>query len=264
MDAGKTPRPGTPDAQQGRDCVRTVPAGGEVTQKILHEATAPFEQFYRKYPAQGMFRPDLTQDNPFSFEMGAYRVPESQWLFIFDIRADVYRPSGVAAGDTVPVVPRALSNFLGFSLTVNGKTQGNLDFNLEPSPVNLTGSLAYPGGTGVNQIIQTPYGPQVVPTQLSNLAQFQQAAAGRFATASGQGTALQPQRPDRYGARNLPFTLYAKSNETVSVKCVVWRPLPVPVAFFEYSVSGLLIPSNVAYEIMNSAKYPQSNSESIR
>jgi hypothetical protein len=233
---------------QKGDTVRVAMAGGDVLSLTLPDSTPPFEQLYRKQPAEGMFDAGVSPSNPFVFEMGAFSVPSRMTLLVYDIRADIYRFSGFDAGDTLPVDSRRFSSFLGYDITVDGRRQGNLSFQLDPTPIVNSSQVAFASNT---------FGT-------ANSAQTVAARFGQFAGASAAAQALQPQRPTRYGAENLPFTLIAKSNQTVQVRCVIFRPLLSPVAFFEYSIGGLLVPESWSDTILNWSKYPQDNKESQR
>jgi len=252
------------DTQRGFDGTRVMAAGGNTAAQLLHPTTAPFERLWRKLPSPGMFDPSVSPANPYSITLGAYRVPDNEMLAIFDLSGGVYRCSGNVPGDTEPVAPRALSSLMGFSLTIDGRTQGNIQYQLEPGPINVQSNPAFSGGVGLNYNVQTLYGTLSAPFQQANIGEFQQAASDSYANASGPGTSTQPQRDGRYGARDIPFTLYADAGQTVAVKAIVWRPMPVPIAFLEYTIQGLLIPQNSLKEILNAWKYPQRNGESIR
>lgn len=254
--------PPRPDGHRGVE--RVSIAGGLANQLMLHPSTIPFDRLWRRTPSPGMTSGALSPEKPFWCELGAYKVPDNMMLLIFDTRPDVYRPSGVAVGDAFPVISRSLSNVLGFTLTVDARVQGNIEFQLQPAPVVMSSQQAYPGGTGFNQAVQTVYGTVQQPSQFINSTQLALAQAGAFAGAAGSGLATQPQCPDRYGARDLPFTLYAESGQTVQSRCVVWQPLPIPIAFIEYRCSGLLIPQNIAKQMLEAVKYPQDNPEQIR
>lgn len=262
---GAIPTPGrAPSPQRGFDGNRTLPSGGGVLSNLLPPVTVPFEQLYRKQASNAMFSPDVSQVKHFTFEMGAYQVPANMTLLITDLRADLYRYSGVAVGDAVPVASRSLSNCLGFSLLVGQQTKGDITFELEPVPVVTQAQQAFPGTIGLPTTIQTAYGPVQGSFQADNLASFAVAQAGKFANAAGPGNAMQPQRPTRYGAANMPFTLYAYSGDVVQVKASIWKPLTLPIAFLEYSYSGILVPESQLREWCEGIKYPQKDADGIR
>ena len=52
------------------DVNRVIQAGGRLATEILPESLIPFEQLYRRQPAEGMFDPGVSPARPFVFEMG--------------------------------------------------------------------------------------------------------------------------------------------------------------------------------------------------
>jgi hypothetical protein len=209
------------------DSQRVMLAGGDLFSLTLHPSVIPFEQLYRRLPEEGMFDPSVSPTNPFVFELGAYRVPERMTLGLYDLRPDIYRLSGVDPGDFVPVEARRFGSIMGFQLTVDQRQAGNTVFQLDPIAIQRTSQQAF----------QPPIGPDIQPVAAFNIA-----AANSFAGVAGAGTGLLPQRPTRYGALDLPFTLFARSGQTVQVRCVIFRPLPSPIAFIEYDIAGVLLP----------------------
>ncbi len=207
-------------------------AGGALNTLLVHPEITPFEQLYRRLPSEGMFLPGVSPERPFVFELGAFRVPDTFDLLLFDLRPDIYRFSGVDAGDTVPVEARRFSSIMGFEVTVDQRHLGNVRFELDPIAIQTTTQAFAPEirSTEFSQVLQTPP------------ARFNIAAANSFANAAGAGLSLLPQRPYRWGPLSVPFTLYVRSGQTVQVRCVVFRPIPSPIAFIEYDIGGLLIP----------------------
>ena len=256
--------PGGIDPRRGLDGTRVTLAGGNTAAQMLHPSTMPFERLYRKLPLSGMFSSNTTPSNPFSVTLGAYRVPSNMQLAIFNVSGNIFVPNGVVVGDVQPIAPQSLATTLGYAITIDGATPGNVQFQLEPSPILPTAAPGFPGGTGLTNPVQTPYGTLQVPFDQANEDQFSQSHSDNFGNAGGPGNATQPQRTDHYGAPNVPFTLYADAGQLVSVRAIIWRPIAVPIAFIEYSVQGLLFAQNPLREVLNSVKYSQSNAENIR
>lgn len=218
----------------GCDAQRVQIAGGALGTLLVHPMVESFEQLYRRLPEEGMFAPDVSPERPFAFELGAFKPPAGFDLLLFDLRPDIYRFSGVDPGDTVPVESRRFSSILGFEITIDQKHPGNVQFQLDPIPI---------------QREQQAFTPQIVPGFSGGEAatsvpqsRFDIAASSSFSNAAGAGLALMPQRPTRYGPLSIPFTLYVRQNQTVQVRCVVFRPIPSPIAFVEYDIAGLLLP----------------------
>ena len=222
----------------GCSAERVQLAGGFLNTLMVHPEMTPFEQLYRRQAEEGMFLPGVSPETPFAFELGAFTVPDNFCLLLFDLRPDIYRFSGIDAGDTIPVEARRFSSILGFQITVNQRQPANLLYQLDPVPIQT-----FP---------EAFTGPQVtlgeLPPALANAigvqngSRFNIAASTSFAQASGAGDQLQPQRPTRYGALSIPFTMYIRSKQTVQVRCVIFQPVPSPIAFIEYDIAGLLIP----------------------
>lgn len=207
-------------------------AGGALNTLLVHPMVSPFEQLYRRLPSEGMFSAGVSPERPFVFELGAFRVPDTFDLLLFDLRPDIYRFQGVDPGDTVPVENRRFSSLMGFELTVDQRHLGNVRFEIDPIPIQQTTQAFAPEirSSEFSQVLNTPP------------AKFNIAASNSFANAAGAGLSLLPQRPQRYGALSVPFTLYVRSGQTVQVRCVIFRPIPSPIAFVEYDIAGLLLP----------------------
>jgi len=237
---GEAPPP-APYPGEGSTCgaARVQLAGGALNTLLVNPEVVPFEQLYRRLPEEGMFLDSVNPEEPFAFELGAFRVPSTFTLLLFDLRPDIYRFSGVDAGDTVPVEARRFSSIMGFQISVDQRQPGNLLYQLDPVPIQafqqaFTQPLA-------------PGNPEIPPALLAALgaangSRFNIAAASNFASAAGAGTSLLPQRPTRPGAASIPYTLYARSGSTVQIRCVIFNPIPSPIAFIEYDIAGLLVP----------------------
>jgi hypothetical protein len=208
---------------------RTQLAGGLLTSLIQHPSTLAFERLYRRLPEEGMFDSSVTPQNPFTFELGAFQVPGSFSLLLFDLIPNIFRFSGLDPGDFIPIERERFSSILGFSLTVDQRFVGNVEFELDPIPIQRQALQAFKTTNTIN--------PQ------ATIADFAIGRANSFANSAAAATGLLPQRPRRYGAPSIPFTLIANSSQTVQASCVVFRPIPTPIAFIEYSISGLLLPS---------------------
>lgn len=225
----------------GCDAQRVQIAGGALSQLVVDPSITPFERLYRRLPEEGMFSQAVNPDNPFAFELGAFTVPETFSLLLFDLRPDIYRFSGIDAGDFMPVEARRFASRLGFQITVDQRQPGQLDFQLDPIAIQTTQQaftrIAPPsqiGGEG-----------DIAPASVFNIAR-----SNSFAGAAGAGTSLMPQRPTRYGPQSVPFTLHVRSTQTVQLRCVVYQPIPSPIAFIEYDIAGMLMPSKVMDELM--------------
>lgn len=231
-------RIGEDGATPGCGASRVHLAGGALNSLLVNPEVVPFEQLYRRLPEEGMFLDSVTPETPFVFELGAFRVPQTFCLALFDLRPDIYRFSGVDPGDTVPVEARRFSSVMGFQISIDQAQPGNINFQLDPVPIQtFTQAFTQPQA----------FDPELSPAVAAALgaaqgSRFNIGAASNFASAAGAGTSLLPQRPTRYGPLNAPFTLYVRSAQTVQIRCVIFQPIPSPIAFIEYDIAGFMMP----------------------
>jgi hypothetical protein len=205
-------------------------AGGALNTVMVDPMFTPFEQLFRSLPEQGMFDPDVSPSRPFAFEMGSFRVDTNMALLVFDLRPDVYRWSGVDAGDYIPVEARRFSASMGFDFWVDQRhSLANVQYQLDPQPIDWAGTQAFAPNPGSTDLFTS----------------LDISAAQSFASVAGAGTSLLPQRHQRFGAQNVPFMLLARSSQTVQLRCVIFHPIPSPIAFVEYSISGMLVPEQI-------------------
>lgn len=261
------PRPDPAAAAGPCSADRVVVAGGFTTQLLAHPSFVPLEFVFRDLPNEAVFSASSEQN--FSFELGAIAVPSTMVLALCDFSFAVHRLQGMAAGDTIPLEPERLSTIMGYDLVVDEYRKGNLRFELDPVPISdepeaytppltagtiAAGTGANPGGTGAVNITDTlPTIPQFAassPPQLPTENAFNQANFVRSASPSGSGLSTLPQRRGRYGARDLPFTIFVQSNQRVSFRVVIFKPIPIPLAFFEVSAAGFFFPANVMADIL--------------
>jgi hypothetical protein len=213
-------------------------AGGALNTLLVHPEVTPFERLYRREPEEGMFLDTVSPENPFTFELGAFRAPDTFTLLLFDLRPDIYRFSGVDPGDTLPVEARRFSSIMGFQVSVDQRQPGNIEYQLDPAPIqNFPQAFTPPVGLASEL---PPALARAVGAR--NNSRFNLAASSSAASASGAGSSLLPQRPTRYGALSIPFTLYIRPGSTFQVRCVIFNPIPSPIAFIEYDIAGLMIP----------------------
>src|SRR5882724_3320086 len=98
--------------------------GGELLGYVQSEQLLYFEQLYRVLPPKGFSK--ATPNKPVTFVMGAFRVPRSQVLVIEDYSFDIFRFSGIAAGDFLPLEENRLATQVGWDIRVNEKRPGSL------------------------------------------------------------------------------------------------------------------------------------------
>jgi hypothetical protein len=230
-------------------------AGGLLNSLLVHPNVTPYERVGRRIPVSRLYSPALNPQLPVVMEIVADRVPQTFALLVLGLRADIYRNVGVDVGDTIPVEERRFSSICGFQFLINDRTPANIEYQLEPAPGNQSVQFAFqpqiyssfgasmPSFNGEGSMQLLP-GENTPPP-----AFFEKQRASEFAAASGVGLATQPQRTTRYGALDVPFTVTIESGQTWTAKFIAWRRFPTPIAFIEYSVTGLLIPNTWVKQI---------------
>lgn len=210
---------------------RITLAGNQILSLVTPDLVTPVERVYRRNPLAGTYT--ATPSRPFTFELGAFTVPKQKVLVVLDYRFGIYVPSGIVPGDVEELQDRRLSVSVGWDFKIIEKRDQDLAYQLEPIDPALLTQLNAPGnnpgfipGSGVSQ--PSPY---VFQSQNSN----------NFASATGSALSTQPQRHRRDAQLTMPFTYAAMENQRVNLSCVVFRPIPIPVAFFESEFSGFLM-----------------------
>lgn len=220
-----TPQPG---AGIRVGTVRAQQPGGELMSYVPSEGVLWFEQLYRVLPPDGMYA--ATPSKPLTFGMGSFKVPESMVLVIIDYSFDIYRFTGLGAGDFVPIEPSRLSTQVGWDIAVNNNRPANLNMNILPKEQSQM-QQAFAPKPGVNQ----------PPQQW----QFDQVRASQNQVAASPGLSLLPQRRHRSGMVPLSNTYMARSNSVLTVSCSVLNQIPLPIGFFEANIVGTLLQQNV-------------------
>jgi hypothetical protein len=207
--------------------------GGDVLRELLHPAFVPFERLFRVLPEDAWFDPSVSPRRPISFELGSFEVPDNQHLWMYDYEFAVYRLSGMDPGDIVRLEEYRLSAVLGFDVTFSGRRPDNIAYELDPVPVSVTRGAFDQGGSA------------------PAAGAFNKAAANSFAATASPGTALLPVRTRRMGARQTPFTLVARTRDRVALSCVIFRPVPLPVAAIEGIMAGFLVHTQMSQELIH-------------
>ncbi len=235
---GGVPARPSPGAGIRVPTVRAQTPGGELMKYVPQQGLVWFEQLYRVLPPEGMY--NAVPNKPITFGMGSFRVPQSMVLVVIDYAFDIYRFSGASADDYLPIEERRLSTQVGWDININNQRPGNLDFQLIPK---------------VPSQMQQAFAAKVGPGQPPQQWQFDAVRASQQQVAAGPGLALLPQRPQRESLVPLSNTYVAKSSETLTVACSIINKIPIPIAFFEANIWGVLLPQNV-YQYYQEAGVP--------
>lgn len=225
-------RPNSYEGKFGSVCSseRVVLTGGQLVSYLTPDSIVPLEFVFRRLPADGVFT--ATPKNPFQFEMGQFLVPPNMGFVLLDYNFDIYRPSGAAAGDFVPLEENRLSTQVGWDLQSNGNRQGNYRFEVNPIPPANNSS-----GTS-NRNGYVPPGDPVFATE----DQFEAARFTQAANPVGDALSLMPQRHHRQGLLHVPAPWVLHTSSVLTASCRIMRGIPIPIGFFECGIFGILIP----------------------
>jgi hypothetical protein len=219
-------------------------AGNKIGTLVMPDSITPLERLFRRLPVEGTLT--ATPDRPFSFELGAIDVPQQMSLVLLDYRWAIHVPSGLAVGDTRELEDRRLSLQVGYDVKFTDARKDNLLFEIDPStPSEATTTFA--SGSNAGSIP----GNGVGGVSASVFDRLRGINAGKNRPA---GSSSRPQRHRRDSQLDMPFTYVVNELKRVNFEVTVFRPLPLPVSFFEVEVSGFLIGQNAIQEFMQSVK----------
>lgn len=250
------------------DSTRVHLAGGEVVSKLLAKSFMPFERLYRKEVPAGAYL-NASANSQVTWELGAFAVPDNQALIVADYRFAAYR-LGAASGDPIPLEPERLSTSLGYIIGGRSMAQLNAQLQLIPTPPQGQQQQV------LNQnALQVPWSPLPTPTGLAlsfgfgltgpssqpagsfpgypeNPTVFNQAAGA--VPSPSTGSPVLPQTSVRVGARDMPFTLYFESSDSVQLLATVYKPLSTPLAYVEGQIGGFLVNGNTLEALLQGVR----------
>jgi hypothetical protein len=138
---------GAPRApSQACNATRVIQAGGDLVALLLHPSVTPFERIWRRLPSEGIHL--ATRARPFTFEVGAYRVPGNMALLVAEYKFDVFRFNGASPWDMVPMETRRLPLSVGYDLNFDQYRKGNLQVEILPVPAPTQQEAFTPTPTG--------------------------------------------------------------------------------------------------------------------
>jgi len=222
--------------------IRVQLAGGQLMNLAQHPTVISTERLFRKLPTDGIFT--ATPVRPFTVELGSFRVPENMLLLLFDWRFDVYQPTGTIVGDVEPIADRSLALSIGHDVVFSDHHTANIQYQITPNvpkpsqiayAPSLTGGLVVPGEHGLPSAAQAQF-------------DLQSAFNTQMTTSAG---ALLPQRHRRDVQPQMPFTYVVESNANLTLRTIVLKKIPIPIAFFEGEFSGILIGSNAMRDYLD-------------
>jgi hypothetical protein len=249
----------------GCDATRVVPVGGELASLLLHPSVTPVERIYRRLPSDGIYI--ATQSRPFTFEMGAIRVPPQMVLAVAEYKFDVFRFYGGSPWDMVPLETRRLPLSLGYDLNFDQYHKGDIKVEILPVPPSTQQDAFNPLPTGGTVTSGNAINPldlmgQSTPNAIPAVATVYDTTfasgpnAGELSKTSvdtvGAGNALMTQSQEAaQGPSRFPFTFYARENQAVQLRIAVFGVIPIPIAFFEARLAGYLLPMNMLDTMLN-------------
>ena len=211
--------------------------GGATVDDLLHPAFQMVDHLFRALPEDSWFDPNVSPSRPIQMELGVFTVPKGTAFWMFDYEFRIFRMSGVDPGDFIPAEDGRFGGVMGFDLNFSGRRMSDLLFQLDP----------------VSVLTQRPTF-ELFPFRIGDIAssaQFNRSAAQSFAANASPGLSLLPVQLQRYGPRNGPFTLIAPEGTQVSLNCVIFKPVPSPLATIQGSTRGYLIHTQVSSELIN-------------
>lgn len=219
--------PGTSAASSPRPQLVSVPPMGAVYGLVQHPMFAAYERQFRKEPDANFYTP---QQGGFKFEVGGLRAPKQHALLLTGYKIEAARLSGVTPGDTQLVEPGRLSTVWGFDLRVAGIRDRNCQYELEPVPIQA-------GQQATETIPATG--------RVGKDSKYVRDRAAQYAVPGGAGRSLLPFRAARYGSPQGPFTIILREGAALDMACIIFKPIPIPLAYVEFTVSGYEIPNTL-------------------
>lgn len=208
--------------------------GGSVLRLFLHPAFQTLERLFRILPEESWFSNAVRPNHPLQFPIGSFEVPPNMALWLFEYRFNIYRFSGVNAGDFVLAEEGRFGDAIGYDVTVSGRRPANVQYQLDPVQVSFS-RPQFDSAIG----------------QPTSTAQFNRNASRNFAAVASPGLSLLPQRKEMMGPSNGPFTFVVKEGDTVNLNAVMWRPFQTPVACLEGKLAGYLMQIQVSEMLIN-------------
>jgi hypothetical protein len=215
-----------------------VPGGDAVSQLLHPEVFTVFEREYRALPEEGMFSPLIGGLRPsFEFVLGSWTVPSGQSLWLLDYQFGVLLLDGVNPGDFREGEEGRFSGVMGFDLTVNERRTADIQYQLDPVPI---------------QINRPQFDPNPAITARPRASAFNVAAAESFASTSTAGLSILPVRRGLQGPNHgNPWTWIVDEGQRVALKCIIWRPILSPIAAIYGRIAGYKLQCSLSSALVN-------------
>ena len=219
-------------------------AGNKIGSLVMPDGITPLERLFRRLPVDGALT--ASPERPFSFELGSIDVPSQMSFVLLDYRFAIHVPSGIAAGDTRELEDRRLSLQVGYDVKFTDSRNDNLLFELDPSlPGDSSSTFAPDSNAG-----------SIPGNGISGVAPslFERLRTSNSGSNRPTGLSARPQRHRRDSQLNMPFTYVVNENKRVNFEVTVFRPIPIPVSFFEVEAAGFFIGQNAIRDFVQSVK----------
>lgn len=202
--------------------------GAGIYQRLVPKSHRIWERMSRRRGEASIYNADVSPKNPVQFDL--LKVDEqsdNNAVFLTGFSVTAYGFSGVGASDTVVLDRGNLTSLMAIQLTVGSNAPFNSASEIVPRLIGIQGTK-------------------------DETAFLQKSASNALGTSGSQG-ALLPLSDQRPGAPESPFSIYLpKQSGTLEIRGYVFRPIPVPVAFFECKVSGFITSLRNAERILES------------
>ena len=250
---------------------RVLMAGGAFADLLLHPVYTPFQRIFRALPTDAIFQASRAQ--PAQIELGSVTVPAQMSLALCEYSFRPYRFDGVIAGDAVPLEEYRGSLEIANLVSLGIVNQpGNISAQAVPAvpPAQATAydgivsggaviggaptqgeSSSFPG------VLNSIYGPGSLIINNPTQPALNQPALNpnQFITTVQGAASIIPQRPElQQGPNKFPFTYLVNESQPVTLLVTVFAPVRVPIAFFEGTLSGYLVPKNTVEALLEGMK----------
>ena len=217
--------------------------GGEIVSKLVPAEAQPMQNEWTTMPEESMFLPGLDPDHPFQWTVGSFKVPKGMTLWLCDVKTSVLMPDPIDPHGYRFAESGRFRGVMGFLISVSDRQYGSFSYELDPVPRPTS-----------RQEFETVVMPVTVRQSISGVAlatvsavdRFARAAAQGFASVAGIGLSLRGPSGGPPGPRNRPWVWAVEQEQTVAVRCVIYRRISAPIAGIYAMIAGHILPQGLA------------------
>jgi hypothetical protein len=200
--------------------IQIIPPAAGLFDLLVPNAYTVFNRTTRRKGDASLYNLSLSPSRPYQFPLGTFELPKNMALFLTDIQVRAATFSGVGATDTVWVDEGNLTTQVGIDFEIGSRRP--MDTKTEITP------------------------PPILPPSA-----FQTVAANATSNPSGGGTALLPLAEGRPGTEDGPLSFLVQASDgLLQVRLYVFRPLSLPIAFFQLKLAGYQTNRATAEQVM--------------